>query len=125
GAADTRAGAFDGVGAAMQALRDALSAGDAGNPLDEAAASADRVTAALNDTTAAAGRAGTAGRSAGEQTKAGAEAAATGWAAVSQTLADYATKAREMGGDIRNAPVGAFRCTENASGECGKTGKRE
>lgn len=33
-AAETRAGAFDGVGAAMQALRDARSGGDAGNPLD-------------------------------------------------------------------------------------------
>lgn len=121
-AAETRAGAFEGVGAAMQALRDALS-GDTENPLDEAAASADRVTAALNDTTAAAGRVGAAGRSAGEQTKAGAEAAATGWAAVSQTLADYATKARDIGGDIGNALVGAFRGAENAIGEFVKTGK--
>jgi len=122
-AAETRAGAFDGVGAAMQALRDALSGGDAENPLDEAATSADRVTAALNDATTAAGRAGAAGRSAGEQTKAGAEAAATGWAAVSQTLADYATKAREIGGDIGNALVGAFRSAENAIGEFVKIGK--
>src|SRR5690606_34689787 len=77
-AADTRAGAFDGVGPAMQALRDALSGGDAENPLDEAAASSDRVTAALDGAGAAAGRAGAAGRSAGEETRAGAEAAATG-----------------------------------------------
>ncbi|MET3790628.1 tape measure protein [Aquamicrobium terrae] len=122
-AAETRAGAFDGVGAAMQALRDALSGDDSEGALDDAAASAGRVTAALNDTTAAAGRAGAAGRNAGEQTRAGAEAAATGWAAVSQTLADYATKARDIGGDIGNALVGAFRSAENAIGEFVKTGK--
>src|SRR5690606_36922035 len=76
-AAETRAGALEGVGAAMQALRDALS-GDTENPLDEAAASADRVTEALDDAGAAAGRTGAAGRSAGEEARAGAEAAATG-----------------------------------------------
>ncbi len=121
-AAETRAGAFEGVGAAMQALRDALS-GDTENPLDEAAASADRVTEALDDAGAAAGRAGAAGRSAGEEARAGAEAAATGWAMVSQTLADYALRARDIGGDIGNALVGAFRGAENAIGEFVKTGK--
>lgn len=107
----------------LQALRAALSGGDAENPLDEAAASADRVTAALDGTSAAAGRAGAAVRSAGEETRAGAEAAATGWAAVSETLADYAAKAREIGGDIGQALVGAFRGAENAIGEFVKTGK--
>jgi hypothetical protein len=81
------------------------------------------VTAALNDAAAAAGRAGAAGRSAGEQTKAGAEAAATGWAAVSETLADYTAKASEIGADIGNALVGAFRSAENSIGEFVKTGK--
>ena len=81
------------------------------------------MTAALNDATTAAGRAGAAGRSAGEETRAGAEAAATGWAAVSQTLADYATKARDIGGDIGNALVSAFTSAENAVGEFVKSGK--
>lgn len=81
------------------------------------------MTAALNNSTTAAGHAGAAGRSAGEQTKAGAEAAAAGWAAVSQTLADYATKVREIGGDIGNALVGAFRSPESTTAEFVKIGK--
>ncbi len=111
--------------ASWQALKDAVTGtGDeAGDALDDATGGALGLGDALDGATGAAGRAGAAGRSAGEQTKAGAEAAATGWAAVSQTLVDYATKAREIGGDIGNALVGAFQGAENAIGEFVKTGK--
>jgi hypothetical protein len=111
--------------ASWQALKDAVTGtGDeAGDALDDATGGALGLGDALDGATGAAGRAGAAGRSAGEQTKAGAEAAATGWAAVSQTLVDYATKAREIGGDIGNALVGAFQGAENAIGDFVKTGK--
>ena len=113
----------EGVGPAMQALRDALSGDESEGALDDATAAAGRVADALNASETAARGAGAAGRTAGEETRAGAEVAATGWAAVTQTLADYATKAREIGGDIGNALVGAFRSAENAIGEFVKTGK--
>jgi lambda family phage tail tape measure protein len=53
----------------------------------------------------------------------GAETAKTGWEAVRATLADYAAKARDIGGDIGNALVSAFTSAENAVGEFVKTGK--
>mgnify|MGYP003419316880 CR=1 FL=1 len=58
-----------------------------------------------------------------DATRAAADTAATGWAAVGATLADYATKARDIGGDIGNTLVGAFTPAENAIGEFVKTGK--
>src|SRR5690606_34073134 len=91
--------------------------------LDDATAAAGRVADALNASETAARGAGAAGRTAGEETRAGADVVATGWAAVSETLADYATKASEIGGDIGQALVGAFRGAENAIGEFVKTGK--
>ena len=111
--------------ASWQALKDAVTGtGDeAGDALDDATGGALGLGDALDGATGAAGRAGAAGRSAGEQTKAGAGAAATGWAAVSHTLVDYATKAREIGGDIGSALVGAFQGAENAIGDFVKTGK--
>ena len=111
--------------ASWQALKDAVTgAGDATETsLDGAATSADALAAGLDDTTAAAGRAGAAGRQAGADAATGADQAVTGWAAVSATLADYAAKAREIGGDIGNALVGAFQGAENAIGEFVKTGK--
>ena len=112
-AADARAGAFEGVTEAMQALRDALSGDDGESALDDAA---DRVADALD-------RAGTAGRRAGADTAAGAEEALRGWDAVAASLADYAEKARDIGSDIGNALVGAFQRAENAVGEFVKTGK--
>jgi hypothetical protein len=45
-----------------------------------------------------------------------AEEALTGWQAVTAALAEYAEKAREIGGDIGQALVGAFRSAENAVG---------
>lgn len=54
----------------------------------------------------------------------GAEQAKQGWDAVIAPLSDYAQKARDIGGDIGNALVGAFQSAENAvRGEFVKTGK--
>jgi len=111
--------------ASWQALKDAVTGtGDeAGDALEDATGSALELGDALDGATGAAGRAGAAGRQAGAEAAAGAETAVTGWAAVSATLADYAAKAREIGGDIGNALVGAFQGAENAVGEFVKTGK--
>lgn len=111
--------------ASWQALKDAVTgAGDATETsLDGTATSADALAAGLDDTTAAAGRAGAAGRQAGADAATGADQAVTGWAAVSGTLVDYAAKAREIGGDVGSALVGAFTSAENAIGEFVKTGK--
>src|SRR5690606_28524752 len=51
------------------------------------------------------------------------EAAVTGWQAVTAALSDYASKAREIGGDIGQSLVSAFQSAENAVGEFVKTGK--
>ena len=101
-----------------QALKDAVAgAGTEGEAaLDEASGAADR----LDDSLTEAGRAaGGAGAAAAE----GAEAAKTGWEAAVATLADYAAKARDIGGDIGNALVGAFSSAENAVANFVKTGK--
>ena len=44
------------------------------------------------------------------------ETAVTGWQAVTAALSDYASKAREIGGDIGQSLVGAFQSAENAVG---------
>ncbi len=108
-----------------QALKDAVTGtnDEAGDALDDATGGALGLGDALDGATGAAGRAGAAGRQAGADAAAGAETAVTGWAAVSATLADYAAKAREIGGDIGNTLVGAFTSAENAIGEFVKTGK--
>ena len=51
------------------------------------------------------------------------EAAVTGWQAVTAALSDYASKAREIGGDIGQSLVSAFQSAENAVGDFVKTGK--
>jgi hypothetical protein len=111
--------------ASWQALRDAVtgSGAEAEAALADAAASADALGLELDDTAAAAGGAGTAARAAGAAAAEGAEQAATGWGAVTAALADHAAKARDIGGDIGNALVGAFTSAENAVGEFVKTGK--
>ncbi|GLS79448.1 tape measure protein [Paracoccus marinus] len=111
--------------ASWQALKDAVTGvdDDAGGALDDAAGGALELGHALDGATGAAGRAGAAGRQAGAEAAAGAETAVTGWAAVSATLADYAAKARDIGGDIGTALVGAFQGAENAIGEFVKTSK--
>ena len=108
-----------------QALKDAVIAvGEEGaDALDDAADAADRVADAMDKTSGAAGRAGTAGRKAGKDAKDGAAEALRSWDAVAKSLADYAEKARNIGGDIGNALVNAFQSAENAIGDFVKTGK--
>ncbi len=117
-AADTRAHAFDGARAAFETLRAAMRASDdeGEDALDNAAAAADRVSGALDSVAQA-------GRAAGTANAEGAEQAATGWQAVTATLADYASKARDIGSDIGQSLVGAFRSAEIAVAAFVKTGK--
>jgi hypothetical protein len=111
--------------ASWQALRDAVTGAgtDAETALADAATLADALGLELDDTAAAAGGAGAAARDAGAAAANGADVAATGWGAVTAALADYATKARDIGGDIGQSLVGAFTSAENAVGEFVKTGK--
>ncbi len=108
-----------------QALKDAVTASgeDGANALDDAAGAAERVAGAMDRAGGAAGRAGAAGKKAGEDTANGAEQGKQGWDAVVASLSDYAQKARDIGGDIGNALVGAFQSAENAVGEFVKSGK--
>ncbi|WP_423206990.1 phage tail tape measure protein [Paracoccus yeei] len=111
--------------AAWQALKDAVtgSGTEAETALTDAATSADALAAGLNDTTAAANGAGGAARDAGTAAGEGAERALTGWQAVTAALSDYASRAREIGGDIGQSLVSAFQSAEDAVGEFVKTGK--
>jgi hypothetical protein len=77
----------------------------------------------LDDTTAASAGAGAAARDAGAEAAAGADQAATGWGAVTAALAEYASKARDIGGNVSRALGGAFSFAENAIGDFVKTGK--
>ena len=108
-----------------QALKDVIreSGEDGANALDDAADAAERMAAALDGAGAAAGRAGAAGRQAGKDAKDGADEALRSWDAVAKSLADYAEKARNIGGDIGNALVWAFQSAENAIGDFVKSGK--
>jgi len=70
---------------------------EAETALADATASADVLTAGLNDTATAADGAGGAARDAGAAAAEGADTALTGWQAVTAAPADYAAKAREIG----------------------------
>jgi hypothetical protein len=111
--------------ASWQALKDAVTGAgtEAETALADAAGAADALTAGLNDTATAADGAGGAARDAGAAAAEGADTALTGWQAVTAALADYAAKARDIGGDIGSALVGAFQSAENAIGDFVKTGK--
>ncbi|MFN4125769.1 phage tail tape measure C-terminal domain-containing protein [Pannonibacter indicus] len=111
--------------ASWQALKDAVTGtgADAETALADAAAAAGALGEELDDAGGAAGRAGAAARQAGADTATGAEQALTGWQAVTAALADYAAKARDIGGDIGSALVGAFQSAENAIGDFVRTGK--
>ena len=111
--------------AAWQALKDAVtgSGTEAETALTDAATSADALAAGLDDTAAAANAAGGAARDAGAAAGGGAERALTGWQAVTAALSDYASRAREIGGDIGQSLVSAFQSAEDAVGEFVKTGK--
>ncbi|MCT8999724.1 tape measure protein [Chelativorans intermedius] len=117
-AAETRAHAFDGVREAVEALRAAMrTSGEEGaGALDEAAAAADRVADALDTADQSA-------RAAAAANVESAAQAATGWQAVTEALSEYASKAREIGGDIGQSLVSAFQSAENAVGEFVRTGK--
>ena len=78
---------------------------------------------ALGDAGRAATGAGAAAGAAAAAAEPATEAAVTGWQAVTAALSDYASKAREIGGDIGQSLVGAFQSAENAVGEFVKTGK--
>ncbi len=111
--------------AAWQALKDAVSASgtEAETALTDTATYADALAAGLDDTAAAANGAGGTARDAGTAAGDGAERALTGWQAVTSALSDYASRAREIGGDIGQSLVGAFQSAEDAVGEFVKTGK--
>jgi hypothetical protein len=108
-----------------QALKDAMARSDqdGGEALANAAAAAQRLADQLNNAGGAARSAGGAGRQAGKDSADGAEEALTGWRAAIQALADYAAKAREIGGDIGSALVGAFQRAEDAIADFVRTGK--
>ena len=101
-----------------QALKDAVAgAGSEGEAaLDGATEAADRLDESMMEAGRAAGGAGAAAA-------AGAEVAKTGWEVAVANLADYAAKARDIGGDIGNALVSAFTSAENAVADFVKTGK--
>jgi len=111
--------------ASWQALRDAVRGSDEGgaDALTEATNAADRFETALGDAGRAAAGAGAAAAAAAAAAEPNTEAAVTGWQAVTAALSDYASKARDIGGDIGQALVGAFQSAENAVGEFVKTGK--
>uniref|UniRef100_UPI002481A500 phage tail tape measure C-terminal domain-containing protein n=1 Tax=Salibaculum halophilum TaxID=1914408 RepID=UPI002481A500 len=110
---------------AWQALKDAVAGAgsDGAAALEVATDSADRFEAALGAAGQAATEAGAAAGPAASAAAPSTERAVTGWQAVTAALSDYATKAREIGGDIGQSLVGAFRSAENAVGEFVKTGK--
>ena len=104
--------------ASWQALQAAMT--DAGT---DGVAALDAATAAADGTEAALDEAGTAASGAGSAGKAAAAEVATGWAAVTAALADYATKARDIGADVGQSLVGAFTSAEDAVANFVKTGK--
>jgi len=108
-----------------QALRDAVRGTDeaSADALTEATGAAERLETALGDAGRAATDAGAAAGAAAAAAEPASEAAVTGWQAVTAALSDYATKARDIGGDIGQSLVGAFQSAENAVGQFVKTGK--
>ncbi|WP_439527830.1 phage tail tape measure C-terminal domain-containing protein [Pannonibacter sp.] len=111
--------------ASWQALKNAVTGTgiEAKTALADAAASAGTLTAGLNDTAAAAERAGETSAKAGAASTKGAKEALTGWQAVTAALTDYAARARDIGGEIGSTLVGAFQSAETAVGAFVKTGK--
>jgi methyl-accepting chemotaxis protein len=130
-AAGKLAGAFDGVREAVAALGEAVSRSseESEDALAGAGAAAGEFADALDAAGGAARGAGGAARAAAQGTAAAveevttaAEEAVTGWQAVTEALAEYAEKAREIGGDIGQALVGAFGSAENAVADFVKSG---
>jgi len=90
-----------------QALRDAVrgSNEDGADALTEATGAAERFETVLGDAGRAATGAGTAAGAAAAAAQPDAEAVITGWQAVTAALSDYASKARDIGGDIWSATL--------------------
>ena len=111
--------------AAWDALKVAVAGSGAGvqAALNDATDAATDLGTALGDAGRAATAAGAAAGAAAAAPEPATEAAVTGWQAVTAALSDYASKAREIGGDIGQSLVGAFQSAENAVGEFVKTGK--
>jgi hypothetical protein len=116
----------------VAALGDAVmrSSEESENALSGAGDAADAFAEALQTAEAAARGAGGAARAAGAEAAAAAEEMAevadevvTGWQAVTEALAENAEKARDIGGDIGQALVGAFGSAENAVADFVKSGK--
>ena len=85
--------------------------------------SANGTTNALNHADTAAGGTGAACNAAGDAAATGVDTAATGWAGVTAALADYASKARDIGSDIGQTLVGTFQSAEDALANFVTTGK--
>jgi tape measure domain-containing protein len=98
----------------VAAMTTADAAGE--DALSSSAASAQRVTDALNN-------AGGAARSAGQDMAQSSEVAATGWRRVAESLRAYATEAMDLAGQIGGAMVNAFRGAETAIGNFVRTGR--
>ena len=111
--------------ASWQALQAAMTAAgtEGAAALDAATLVADGTEAALGDAGRAASGTWAAGRAAGDAAASGADTAATGWKAVTAALADYTSKARDIGADVGQTLVGAFQSAEDAVGNFVKTGK--
>ena len=111
--------------AAWDALKVAVAGSGAESQaaLNDATDAATDLGTALGDAGRAATAAGAAAGAAAAAAEPATEAAVTGWQAVTAALSDYASKAREIGGDIGQSLVGAFQSAENAVGEFVKTGK--
>ncbi|MCC5993894.1 MAG: phage tail tape measure protein [Rhodobacteraceae bacterium] len=121
----TLASAFDGARAAMDVLLAAVrgSSDESADALDAATDGVQRMSEALDQAEAAAGRAGSAGRQAGAEIASGTTIALTGWVAVTAALSEYADKARDIGADIGQALVGAFGSAETAVADFVRKGK--
>lgn len=109
------------VRAAAQALRDAL-AQDPESSTDDALRRSRQAAADLEAALAAAGQAG---RGAGRAAAQGAEEAAAGWARARQSLAEYATAAVDVGGQVGDAMLSGFRSAESALRTFVETGKAD
>lgn len=101
-----------------EGLRQAMvAAGEDGTrALDDVAASGDRVEDALNRAGGAGGRAGRAVRDAAEEAK-------VGWDALLEKLNQYVEQARDIGAEVGDVIVGAFRGAEDAIANFVRTGK--
>lgn len=81
---------------------------------EEGAAASDRLADSMGRIEDAANRAGGAGRGAGRAAKEGADEAVTGWDAAAKSLRDYADQAMDVGKQVGDAMIGAFRGAESA-----------